>query len=84
MLRYCLPAKVCNALRELPKTLDPTYERILLEIKTRNREYAYRLLQCLTVAVRPLRVEELAEVLAICFEAAKPLEYHSGWRLEDA
>jgi hypothetical protein len=34
--------------------------------------------------VRPLRVEELAEVLAMRFEAGKPPEYHSGWRLEDA
>jgi hypothetical protein len=36
------------------------------------------------VAVRPLRVEELAEVLAIRFEARKPPEFHSGWCLEDA
>ena len=83
-LRYCFPASLRDALYELPDTLDKTYERILLEIKTRNREYAHRLLQCLTVAVRPLHVEELAEVLAIRFETRKPPEYHSGWRLEDA
>jgi Ankyrin repeats (3 copies) len=34
--------------------------------------------------MRPLRVEELAEVLAIRFEARKSPEYHSGWRLEDS
>ena len=31
--------------------------------------HAHRLLQCLTVAVRPLHVEELAEVLAVDFDA---------------
>jgi ankyrin repeat protein len=51
-------------LEELPQTLDETYERILKEIHKASREHAHRLLQCLTVAVRPLRVTELAEILA--------------------
>ena len=42
---------------------------MLREINKANREHARRLLQCLTVALRPLRVEELAEVLAIDFDA---------------
>ncbi|KAH9015402.1 hypothetical protein EDB85DRAFT_2295638 [Lactarius pseudohatsudake] len=63
-LRYCFPANVRRALEELPKSLDDTYERILKEINNANREHSYRLLQCLTVASRPLRVEELAELLA--------------------
>ena len=54
-------------LNELPETLDGTYERILQEIPKSNRVHAHRLLQCLTVAVRPLHVEELAEILAIDF-----------------
>jgi len=54
----------------LPETLDETYERILRDINKANREHARRLLQCLTVAIRPLRVEELAEVLAVDFDAA--------------
>jgi ankyrin repeat protein len=83
-LRDCLPASLRDALRELPETLDETYERILQGIKPRNREYAHRLLQCITVAIRPLHVEELAEVLAIRFETGMPPEYHSDWRLEDA
>ena len=40
---------------------------MLKEINKANREHKYRLLQCLTVASQPLRVEELAEVLAIDF-----------------
>ena len=56
-------------LNELPETLDETYERILQEIPKSTRVYAHRLLQCLTVALRPLRVEELAEVLAVDLDA---------------
>jgi ankyrin repeat protein len=54
----------------LPESLDETYERILRSINKANREHARRLLQCITVAVRPLRVEELAEVLAVDFDEA--------------
>ena len=68
-LRHCLPPSVRGILEELPETLDETYERVLREINKANREHARRLLQCLTVALRPLRVEELAEVLAIDFDA---------------
>ena len=68
-LRHCLPPSVGRILEELPETLDETYERVLREINKANREHARRLLQCLTVALRPLRVEELAEVLAIDFDA---------------
>ena len=68
-LRHCLPPSVERILEELPETLDETYERVLREINKANREHARRLLQCLTVALRPLRVEELAEVLAIDFNA---------------
>ena len=68
-LRHCLPPSVGIILEELPETLDETYERVLREINKANREHARRLLQCLTVALRPLRVEELAEVLAIDFDA---------------
>jgi ankyrin repeat protein len=60
---------VARILEELPETLDETYERVLRDINKANREHARRLLQCLTVALRPLRVEELAEVLAIDFDA---------------
>ena len=68
-LRHCLPPSVRGILEALPDSLDETYERVLREINKANREHARRLLQCLTVALRPLRVEELAEVLAIDFNA---------------
>ena len=69
---------------ELPETLDETYKRTLLGIEKEKREFAHRLFQCLTVAVRPLQVEELAEVLAIRFDAGQLPRYHVDWRLEDA
>ena len=71
ILRPCLPPSVRSVLDDLPETLDGTYERVLRDINKANREHAHRLLQCLTVAVRPLRVEELAEVLAVDFDAAR-------------
>jgi Ankyrin repeats (3 copies)/Ankyrin repeat len=68
-LRHCLPPSVARILEELPEMLDETYERVLREINKANREHARRLLQCLTVALQPLRVEELAEILAVDFDA---------------
>ena len=85
-LRHCLPPSVGRILEELPETLDETYERVLKEINKANRDHAHRLLQCLTVALRPLRVEELAEVLAIDFDA--PIhggipQSNPNWRWND-
>ena len=61
-----------------------TYERILKEIKKPNKQLAQRVLQCLVVAVRPLRVEELAEVLAVDFDDAEGIpRLNSDWRWED-
>ena len=73
-------------LKELPETLDETYERILRDINKANWDHAHRLLQCLTVAVRPLLVAELAEVLAIDFGTASHGErsnLNTDWRWED-
>ena len=68
-LRGCLPPSVRRTLNELPESLDETYERVLEEIKkSKNWEHARRLLQCLVVAIRPLRVSELAEILAVDFD----------------
>ncbi|KAI0299910.1 hypothetical protein BC826DRAFT_966879 [Russula brevipes] len=69
-LRHSLPSSVRHILAKLPKSLDETYERILQEIPKVNQVHTHRLLQCLTVAVRPLTVEELAEVFAIDFPVA--------------
>ena len=70
MLQHCLPSAIRQTLSELPKTLDETYQRVLNEIGMVDRGLAHRLLQCLTMAIRPLRVEELAEILALDFTVA--------------
>ena len=64
-LRRCFPASIRRTLDELPETLDGTYEQTLQGIDKQKRDYAYRLLQCLVISKRPLRVEELAELFAI-------------------
>jgi hypothetical protein len=84
VLRDCLPPSVRRTLGELPESLDETYERILKEIKKPNRDHARRLLSCLVVAVRPLRVEELAEVLAVDYEDEEGIpRLNPNWRWED-
>jgi hypothetical protein len=74
---------VRRILEELPESLDETYERILKEIRKSNQGHARRLLQCLVVAVRPLRVEELAEVLAVDFVVGGIPKLNPAWRWED-
>ena len=69
-LRHAVQPDVRGVLEKLPKTLDETYERILEDITENNREQACRLFHCLAVAVRPLRIEELAEILSFDFDEA--------------
>ncbi|KAH9047977.1 ankyrin repeat-containing domain protein [Lactarius deliciosus] len=69
MLRLCLRSRVRHFINELPDSLDETYERALKEIHKTNQVYAQRLLQCLTVAIRPLRVDELAAILTFDADA---------------
>jgi hypothetical protein len=83
LLRRCFPPSVRRILEELPESLDETYERILREIGKPNQGHAHRLLQCLVVAVRPLEVKELAEVLAFDFNTGGMPRLNPGWRWED-
>ena len=86
VLRQCLAQSVRHILYELPETLDETYERVLKDVKKVNQEHALRLLHCLTVATRPLRIEELAEVLAVDFDAAQQEgipKLNPNWRWAD-
>ena len=68
---------------ELPKSLDATYERILQDINDENWSVALRLFQCVAVASRPLRVEELAEFLAFDFDTGPTPTFLEDWRPED-
>ena len=72
-------------LKGLPKTLDETYERVLKDINEDNRKHARRLLHCLAVSIRPLRVQELAEILAFDFDGVEGSipEFRADWRPKD-
>ena len=84
-LQQCLPQSLRRTLNELPESLDGTYERVMMEIQRANQSHAYRMLQCLTVANRPLSVAELAELLAFDFDDAKGgiPKLNLNWRWED-
>ena len=84
-LRRSVQRNLRGILEKLPKTLDETYERVLKNINEDNREHARRLLHCLAFAIRPLRVEELAEILAFDFDDIQGgiPKFHTGWRWKD-
>jgi ankyrin repeat protein len=85
-LRHCFPPNLRQFLNELPETLDETYERMLKGINKAQKDNAHRLLQCLAVAVRPLHVEELAELLAFDFQASSSggiPTLKEDWRWDD-
>ena len=86
MLRHCLAPSLRRQLNELQSSLDDTYERVLKEIQSTNQGLcAHRLLQSLIVAIRPLRVYELAEVLSYDLDATKGdiPTFHPEWRWEE-
>ena len=83
VLRHCFPSNLRRILEELPKSLDDTYKRILRDINNANQGHAYLLLPCLTVACRPLRVEELAEVLAVDLSPGGIPKLNEDWRWEN-
>ena len=84
--RLCrtLPASIRRVLNDLPRTLDEIYSRTLLGIDEEKREYAQHLFRCLAVSIRPLRVEELAEILAVQFDEAESPTFNADWRPENA
>lgn len=57
-------AEIQKALKELPKTLEDTYERILVEIDPLNRFTAHKALQIIAAEHEPT-LEELAEAAVV-------------------
>jgi ankyrin repeat protein len=84
-LRHAVQPDIREILKALPRTLDETYERMLKNINEKNRKHARRLLHCLAVSARPLRVEELAEILTFDFDGAQGSipKFYSGRRPKD-
>ena len=82
-LRRSFPVSIESFLNDLPRSLDDTYGRTLLGIDEEKRKYTQCLLRCLTVSIRPLRVEELAEIIAVRFDEAAILTFNPKWRQPD-
>ena len=83
-LSRSFPQRIRSVLDNLPKTLDETYERTLQGIDEEKWDYAHRLFQSLVVSVRPLHVEELAEVLAVQPDDENIPRFDPDWRPENA
>ena len=82
-LRRCMPSSIRKALNELPVSLDDTYDRILQNIPKQKWQHAHRLFQCMVAAIRPLRVEELAEIFAIKIGPNATPNLVEDWRPEN-
>jgi ankyrin repeat protein len=80
VLRHHSSSTIRDALDDLPEDLDKTYERILRGINQSRQNDARHLLQCLAVAIRSLRVEELSDILAMKFSAGQLPKYAANRR----
>ena len=66
VLRNCLNLSALRQkLKELPETLDETYNRILLGIPENCHHEAHAVLQWLTYSKRPMNIAEVAEAIAV-------------------
>jgi hypothetical protein len=63
-----------KALSGLPPDLDQTYERILASIDEDYFQYAFRILQWVAFSIRPLTMNEVAEVVAIDAKRDPPFD----------
>jgi len=77
--RHRAPAKIRQALKDLPKGLDATYDRILNSIDPEYQKQVASILKWLAFSVRPLLLEELAEAFILDLE--KPVPFDETERL---
>jgi hypothetical protein len=59
---------ISRQLDNLPQTLDETYDRILNDLDTFERQEAERSLSLICFATRPLTLVEIVDALAIDFQ----------------
>ncbi|KAI9709873.1 MAG: hypothetical protein M1812_007581 [Candelaria pacifica] len=65
-LGMCLDLKsLRKALASLPESLEETYARILNNMYPYHRKSAFRIFQWLVYSARPLRLEEIVDVIAV-------------------
>jgi hypothetical protein len=63
---------VRETLRSLPKTLDKTYDRILVGISKVDRAYTFCTLQWLAFSARPVTIGEMAEAMVVDLDCDLP------------
>ena len=81
-LRKCLKLDALRkALNTMPKTLDETYDRILSNLDEDYEEYALKIFQWLCFSKRPMRIDEMVEVLAV--ESTDDCRFSPEQRLPD-
>ena len=83
-LRQGFPASIRSALEQLPESLDEVYKHALLRVAKARREYTRRLFECLAISARPLRVEELADILGVPFDKGSYSESNIQSSAEEA
>ena len=65
MLRRSQGLRVRHFINNLPDTLDETYQHVLKGVHKTNQGHVQCLLQCLALAFRPLRDDELEMVITL-------------------
>jgi hypothetical protein len=71
-LKDCINlADIRQELKQLPRSLDETYGRILNKIPEKHHQMAHCILQILAVSCRPLTLEELADASVVDYENEK-------------
>ena len=73
--------KLRQTLDSLPETLDETYDRILCQIDPLSKREVLSILQWLTFSLRPLSLNEVAEIVA--FDVDSVDKFNSENRLAD-
>lgn len=83
MLKRCMSvAALKRALISLPKNLDETYDRILMEIDDFHQAEVMKTLQALIVTLEPLTLEEIVDLLAVDHDSV-PARFDPDFRLLD-
>ncbi|KAE8454432.1 hypothetical protein EG329_000054 [Mollisiaceae sp. DMI_Dod_QoI] len=68
------PAKIRAALKDLPEGLDDTYDRMLKEINPEYQKQVASTLKWLAYSVKPLHLDELAEIFILDHEQPVPFD----------
>jgi hypothetical protein len=68
------PRAVRDVVASMPRSLDDTYERMLLNIPDIYARDAFRVFQWMVYSARPLMVEEISEILAFDPDQNPPLD----------